>query len=122
MESHKNLIVWQKSIDLVKLVYSTMHAFPHEELFGLVSQIKRAVVSIPSNIAEGFGRGSKKECKRFIHIALGSAIELDTQIIISKELGFLGEEEYRIINSLLLEIKKMLKSLIRSLNTESLVN
>ncbi|MDH6307784.1 four helix bundle protein [Dysgonomonas sp. PFB1-18] len=92
MDSHKNLIVWQKSIDLVKLVYEGVQSYPKEEIFGLVSQIKRAVISIPSNIAEGFGRGSKKDCKRFIHIALGSAIELDTQMIISKELGFLCED------------------------------
>lgn len=121
MESHKNLIVWQKSIDLVKLVYAAMHSFPSEELFGLVSQMKRSVVSIPSNIAEGFGRGSKKECKRFVHIAFGSAIELDTQMIISKELGFLDQQEYRVIDSLLLEIKKMLKALIKSLQEKPLV-
>ena len=122
MDSHKKLIVWQKSISLVKLVYTSMHSFPADEVFGLVSQIKRAVISIPSNIAEGFGRGSKKDCKRFIHIALGSATELDTQIIISKELGFLSQKDYVIIDSLLIEIKKMLKALIKSFKEESLVN
>lgn len=122
MDSHKNLIVWQKSIDLVKLVYSVMHSFPKDEQFGLVSQIKRAVVSILSNIADGFGRGSKKECKRFIHIALGSAIELDTQLIISKELDFLSEKDRGVICSLLSGIKRMLKALIKSLKEESLVN
>lgn len=122
MDSHKKLIVWQKSISLVKLVYSAMHSFPSEELFGLVSQMKRAVVSIPSNIAEGFGRGSKRECKRFVHIALGSAIELDTQMIISKELDFIDERSYETISNLLLEVKRMLKALIKSLKEESLVN
>jgi four helix bundle protein len=118
MDSHKNLIVWQKSIDLVKLVYEGVQSYPKEEIFGLVSQIKRAAISIPSNIAEGFGRGSKKDCKRFMHIALGSAIELDTQMIISKELGFLCENNYIEINSLLIEIKKMLKALIKSMKEE----
>lgn len=122
MEAHKKLIVWQKSINLVKMVYATVQSFPENELFGLVSQMKRAAISIPSNIAEGFGRGSKKECKRFVHIALGSAIELDTQLIISKELGFLNENGFNSVNLLLMEIIKMLKSLIRSMKEESLVN
>lgn len=104
------------------MVYATVQSFPENELFGLVSQMKRAAISIPSNIAEGFGRGSKKECKRFVHIALGSAIELDTQLIISKELGFLNENGFNSVNLLLMEIIKMLKSLIRSMKEESLVN
>ena len=122
MDSHKNLIVWQKSISLVKLVYPAMRLFPNDEQFGLISQIKRSAVSIPSNIAEGFGRGSKRECKRFIHIALGSATELDTQLIISNELGFLNEKDYAEVYSLLSEVKRMLKALIKSLKEESLVN
>ncbi len=120
MDSHKSLIVWQKSIDLVKLVYNAVQLFPKEEIFGLVSQMKRAVVSIPSNIAEGFGRGSRKDCKRFIYIALGSTIELDTQILISKELGFLSEDNSITIESLLIEIKRMLKALIKSMKEEAI--
>ena len=93
MGVHKDLIVWQKGIGLVKLVYAATASFPADEVYGLVSQMKRSAISIPSNIAEGFGRGSKKECKRFVHIALGSAIELDTQLIISQELGFIKQED-----------------------------
>lgn len=112
---HKDLIVWQKSIVLVKAIYVNTQSFPKEELFGLVSQIRRAVVSIPSNIAEGYGRGSKKECERFLYIALGSAAELETQLIISKELNYISSEKYEISDSLLNEIIKMLSSLINSL-------
>lgn len=123
MGAHKNLIVWQKSIDLVKQVYQISLSFPKDETFGLVSQIKRAVVSIPSNIAEGFGRGTKKECKHFVHISLGSAAELETQLIISRELDFISNnDDFESVLQLLDEIIKMLRSLIRSLKKQALVN
>ncbi|MBB4036151.1 four helix bundle protein [Dysgonomonas hofstadii] len=115
MGTHKDLKVWQKSINLVKLVYVETKSFPKEELFGLISQMRRSAVSIPSNIAEGFGRGSKKECEHFTYIALGSASELETQLIISKELEYIKNEEYQTLNLLLSEIIKMLSALINSM-------
>lgn len=115
MGTHKDLIVWQKSISLVKQIYVETKSFPNEELFGLVSQMRRSSISVPSNIAEGFGRGSKKECTHFVYIALGSASELETQIIISRELEYLPEIVYQTLNALLNEIIKMLSALINSL-------
>lgn len=116
MRTHKDLIVWQKSIELVKLIYKETQLFPKEELFGLVSQMRRAAVSIPSNIAEGYGRESKKECRHFVYISLGSASELETQLIIAKELDFMKEEAYICLISIVNEVIRMLSSLIKSLN------
>lgn len=90
---HKNLEVWKKSIELVKDIYLITRDYPQDEKFGIISQMRRAAVSIPSNIAEGNARMSSKEASRFIDIAIGSIAELDTQIIISKELGFIKEEK-----------------------------
>ncbi len=91
IKTFKDLIVWQKSIELVKIVYQITGGFPREEQFSIVQQMKRAAVSIPSNIAEGFKRGHAKEHKQFLNIALGSCAELETQIIISRELGFIDQ-------------------------------
>jgi len=90
---YKELNVWKESIDLVKLVYEVTQKFPSEEKFGLVSQLRRASVSIPSNIAEGNGRSSDKHYKRFVEMAYGSALELETQLIISVELNFIKEND-----------------------------
>ena len=86
---YKELEVWKKSIEFVKTVYMVTNEFPQEEKFGIVSQIRRAAISIPSNIAEGATRFSDKDSSRFMDIALGSISELETQLIISKELGFI---------------------------------
>ncbi|PJC23120.1 four helix bundle protein [candidate division WWE3 bacterium CG_4_9_14_0_2_um_filter_48_10] len=86
VHSYKELVVWQKSIALVKVIYELTKNFPRSEQFGVVSQMRRAAVSIPSNIAEGYGRKSSKEYKQFYSIAYGSALELDTQLIICREL------------------------------------
>lgn len=83
----KNLVAWQKAMDLVSDVYNVVNCFPNEELYGLTSQIKRSVISIPSNIAEGQARGSKKEFIHFLHYARGSAAELETQLLISVKVG-----------------------------------
>ena len=108
--SYKDLIVWQKAIILVKETYILTRGFPKDELYGLISQIRRAVVSIPSNIAEGHGRRSGKERLQFFSIAFGSALELETQIIISKQL--FPELEYSKVESLLTEVLKMLNVLV----------
>lgn len=117
IESFKQLIVWQKAIELVKEIYRITDDFPKSELYGLVSQIRRASVAIPSNIAEGKKRKTKKDFVQFLRIADGSAAELETQIIISKDL-------YRSINfsraeGLLDEIQKMLITIINKLENEN---
>ena len=93
MNSHKDLKVWQKSMDFVVEVYKVTRKYPKEEVFGIVSQMRRSALSIPSNIAEGYGRLYDKETMKFLSNALGSASELETQILISKDLGFLCIEE-----------------------------
>ena len=112
MRNHKDLIVWQKSMALVKEIYQISRSFPKEEIYGITSQMRRAAVSIPSNIAEGYGRGHEKELIQFLYIALGSASEVETQLIICKEIGYLKEEEFERPNALNIEIVKMLSALI----------
>lgn len=122
MTTHKDLTVWKKSMNLVILIYKFTSQFPKEELFGLTSQMRRAAVSIPSNIAEGHGRHSEKELIRFLFISLGSASELETQLLLSRKLDFLDEDSYNQLNELHNEIIKMLVALIRSKNNGQLVN
>lgn len=117
MAAHRDLIVWKKGIELVKEVYLATQSYPQEELFGLTAQIRRCVVSIPSNIAEGCGRCSDKEFVRFLHIALGSAAELETQLIISRELSFLSSGKFENISTQNSEIIKMLTSLLKRLQS-----
>jgi len=103
-------------MNLVVLTYKLTGQFPKEELFGLSSQMRRAAVSIPSNIAEGHGRNSEKELIRFLYISLGSASELETQLLLSNKLGFLTDESFNKLNDINNEVVKMLVSLIRSKN------
>lgn len=105
---YKDLKVWQKSLELAVLVYGVTQKFPQEERYGIVSQMRRSVVSISSNIAEGSKRGTPKDFKQFLRIALGSGAELETQFEISSRLGFLGQNEYNDVNIKLEEIMKML--------------
>ena len=116
MKSHKDLIVWQKSMDHVAAIYVATKAFPNDELFGIVSQMRRAAVSIPSNIAEGYGRLYDKETVKFLSNALGSASELETQLIISKDLGYLLIEDFQKLINQIEEIIRMLSALIKSAN------
>ncbi len=90
---HQGLLVWQQVMVLVKSVYAVTTDFPKQEVFGLVSQMRCAAISVPSNIAEGAGRSSKKELLQFLSIARGSLNELDTQLLIAKDLGYLNETE-----------------------------
>ena len=113
---YKELNVWKESIDLVKLVYEVTQKFPSEEKFGLVSQLRRASVSIPSNIAEGNGRSSDKDYKRFVEMSYGSALELETQLIISVELNFIKENDS--IFKKLEQVKKLLSGFIKYLKKE----
>ena len=122
MLTHKDLKVWQKSIDMVVEIYLATSTFPKDELYGLTSQIRRASVSIPSNIAEGYGRFSDKELIRFLFISLGSASEVETQLIICNRLNYLLEKDFNNLSLLNNEIIKMLAGLIRSKNNGSIQN
>ena len=113
MKGHKDLDVWKKSMDLVVEAYRFTRNFPKEELYGLTSQIRRSVISIPSNISEGAARNTQKEFIKFLYISLGSSAELETQIMIAERLGYLKGIE-SILNEIL-SIKKMLNGLIASL-------
>jgi len=110
IKNHKDLNVWQLSMELVTDIYRLTGSFPKEEIYGLTSQMRRAAVSVPSNIAEGAARKSKKEFIQFLHIALGSSAELETQLMISSNLEFAQEVEPFLEN--LTTIKKMLNGLI----------
>lgn len=112
MRDFKKLEIWNNGIELVKQVYKPSSSFPSEERFGLTSQITRAVVSIPSNIAEGCSRNSEIEFKRFLEIAIGSLFEVQTQLILAKELNFLEESYSSEIEILLEKEAKMINSLI----------
>jgi four helix bundle protein len=116
IHSYKELIVWQKSIELVVEVYLLTEKFPKEELYGLTSQMRRSSVSIPSNIAEGRMRGSKKDFVQFLRVAYSSGAELETQVIIAKRLPKTNKLDYMKVDSLLNEVMKMLHTMIKKLN------
>lgn len=116
--SFKDLIVWQKSMLLARKIYLTTEGFPKIELYGLVSQMRRAAVSIPSNIAEGYGRKSSKEYAQFYSIAYGSLLELETQLILSHQLGFIDNNNFDETNKIREEVSKMLYVMIAKLKSE----
>lgn len=105
MKKFKNLKIWKEGIDIVTKVYKLTAGFPEEEKFGLVSQLRRCSVSIPSNIAEGYGRNSDAELHRFLNIARGSSYELETQLIISHELNFISTEQLETLSKQLNNIQ-----------------
>ena len=114
--SYKDLLIWQKGIKIVILVYQLVKSFPKEEIYALTSQLKRASVSIPSNIAEGYGRNSDKSFSHFLDISRGSLFEIETQLIIAKELGFISDDFlYQEILSQIEEESKMINSFSKTL-------
>ncbi len=115
MQSHQDLIVWKKSMEYVTNIYMVTRDYPKEEFFGIVSQMRRAAVSIPSNIAEGYGRLYGKETVKFLSNARGSASELETQIIISRNLGFAADDKLVELQKQIVEILRMLSALIKTL-------
>ena len=115
IHSYKDLIVWQKSMTLTKAIYELISRFPKEEKYALSDQMRRAAVSIPSNIAEGRNRGSKKEFVQFLRIAYGSCGELTTQIEIAKGMPFGKNLNYNSVDTLVEEISKMLYVMIKKL-------
>ena len=112
MKTHKDLEVWKKSISLVTEIYSITKSFPKEEMYGLTNQIRRASVSVPSNIAEGAARQTNKEFIQFLYIALGSNTEFETQLLIAYNLNFISEADYDNCHRKVDEIGKMLSGLI----------
>jgi four helix bundle protein len=113
--TYKDLIVWQKSIQLITDIYALTKTFPMDERFGIVSQINRAVISIPSNIAEGWGRELSKNYLQFLRISRGSLMETETLILIAKNLDYINEKDFYQINEKIEEVGKILQGLIKSI-------
>lgn len=117
MKTYRDLLIWQKSVNLVIELYQFTAKYPDEEKYGLTSQIRRSAMSIPSNIAEGYGRNSDGEFKRFMDIAMASLFELQTQIEISFRLKYLTKEAYDDLYENSREIERMMSSFIKSLKS-----
>ena len=121
MGPYQNLTVWQKAMVLARDIYNVTANYPESETYGLVSQMRRCVVSIPSNIAEGYGRGTNRDLVHFLYTSLGSSNELETQLLLSREFSYLSDEDASMLLQLNEQINKMLFSLIykRTQNTGS---
>ena len=117
MKDFRTLKVWEKSHHLAKKIYHVTKTFPSEERFGLTNQIRRASVPVPTNIAEGCGYDTDAEFRRYLKIAMGSASEVEYQLLLSNELGFLPDNNYKPLASDIIEIKRMLASLIKRLKS-----
>jgi len=113
IKTFRDLVVWQKAMVMVVAVYKISKSFPDDEIYGLTSQMRRCAISIPSNIAEGFGRGSTKDYVRFLRIATGSLYELQTQMEICLRLGFIDRQGFEGLFDSSREIERMLSSLVR---------
>ena len=117
MKTYKELIVWQKSFKLVVEIYLLTKKFPNSEIYGLTSQMRRATISIPSNIAEGYCRGSRREFAQFVNIAFASGAELETQLLLSKTLNFCDIGDFKKSEQLLEEVMRMLNALLKKLRS-----
>ena len=115
MHDYKKLNVWKESIELITEVYKTTNKFPSTEKFGLISQINRCSVSVASNIAEGAGRNTDGEFRQFLGTAKGSSYELETQLIVSNNLGYISSDELNVLIEKLEYVQKMIQNLIKSL-------
>lgn len=115
VKTHRDLQIWQKSMALVTKVYKEVENFPDYEKFGLTSQIRRSSVSIPANIAEGFGRRSKKEFRRFLNISMGSLFEIQTELEVSYNLHYLDKDTFEMLYEDTREIERMMSSFISTL-------
>ena len=120
LKNYKELKVWQKSYKLCLHIYKVTKRFPKDEMYGLTSQIRRSAVSIPSNIAEGYGRKTTTEYVRFLYIAYGSVCELETQTMLCGDLGYVGKEKLQKLAAKIEEVERMLKALIKSLENKHL--
>ncbi|HET7204462.1 MAG TPA: four helix bundle protein [Steroidobacteraceae bacterium] len=110
--TNKDLVVWQKAIALALCIYRSSERFPRNELFGLTSQLRRAAVSIPSNIAEGAARRTTREFLMFLHVARGSLAEVETQILLARQLGYLDERQRADLEMLVIEVGRLINSFI----------
>ena len=115
IKDYRDLLIWQKGIALVKEIYLLSQRFPQTEIYGLSNQLRRAAISIPSNIAEGQSRQHTGEFRQFLYVALGSLAEVDTQLIIARELSFLTEDSMMNAEKLITEFRKMIYTLIKRL-------
>ena len=115
MRNFHELTVWQKSHQLILKIYLTTRNFPKEEVYGLISQMRRSSSSIPTNIAEGCGRNSNPEMKRFLTISTGSTSELEYQLLLARDLNYISEINYKELSDLSIEIRKMIYSFIKSI-------
>lgn len=118
MRDYKKIIVWEKSYRFGIHIYSATKSFPKEEIYGLTSQLRRAAISIPSNIAEGSRKSTQKDFRSFLYNAYGSGAELEVQIMFAKDLGYITTEQSQILLSELSEIMKMLNTLIQKISEE----
>lgn len=118
MKDFRQLKVWEKSHQLALAIYKGTKKFPKEELYGLTSQIRRASMSIPTNIAEGCGRNTDKEFARFLQIAMGSASETEYQLILARDLEFLPKDSYEKLHNDVEEVKRMLASLLKTIRAD----
>ena len=115
MKTFRDLLIWQKAMEMVLAIYNETRCFPNDEKYGLVTQMRRSAVSIPSNMAEGYGRNSKGDFKRFLQISMGALFEVQTQLEIAMQLGYLGDKKYKNLYEGSREIERMLSSFIKSL-------
>ena len=115
MHNFRELKIWQEAMEITKFVYKQTKKFPNSELYGLTSQLNRAAVSIPSNIAEGAGRNGNKEFTQYLNIAMGSCFELETQMILANEFKYLDKENLDLFISNLNKLEKMINALITTL-------
>ena len=113
--NYRDLIVWQNAIKLAKIIYKLTGKFPKQETYALADQIRRAVVSVPSNIAEGQARKAPGDFRRLLHIALGSLAEVDTQLVLAQEFGYLSKDDVDGIDEQIQDVRKKLYALINSL-------
>ena len=119
LKTHKDLEVWNKAVDLVTEIYLATNSFPKREIYGITSQLRRSSVSIPSNIAEGAARASKKEFSQFLSIALGSISETETQLIIARNLHYINDNNFHQLEDRLIHIRKMTLGLKKYINAKS---
>ena len=118
MQDFKDLVAWQKGMALCRAVYEVTRGFPREEAFGLTSQARRAAVSTLSNIAEGRGRDTRRDYRHFVHLARGSACELETQVLLAVDLGFVSRPDADPVLAGIAELHRILNGLIRSLGSQ----
>ena len=115
MNTFRDLLIWQKSMNLVTEIYQVTNSFPKEEVYGITSQIRRSSISIPSNIAEGYGRNGNNDYLRFLNISISSLFEMQTQLEISFNLKYINEIQFNKINEDSKEVERMLSSFIRKI-------